>query len=605
MARFAFDMGCSVEVKAEDDYRLIVESLADGVVMLDREARCRYLNPAAARILEKTDTQIVGAIFWDVAADPLASALRQAFDRIKAGEEVIILRNFFAQYRWQEAVAVPAGDRIFLMFRDITERLQAEAARRRSEERCRIMVEGVKDHGIFLLDLKGRIATWNAGAERISGYRAEEVIGKEIWTLAPDPDAATGKVREAMRAAVTQGRVEHRDRLVRRDGSQFVGDLSISAVYDELGQPSGFAFIARDVTEEDRTNSLLRLSEERFRLAAAAGETGIWEYDVVTRRWSVDRRILSIWEVPPDATPSYTDLLAKVHPDDRQAANEYFRKALTTGGEIHIEFRVAKPQGGVRWIESHGKVLLDEAGRPQRVIGTTRDVTGRHRYDEFRELLPGILAHDLRSPLTAIKMAGEQLRRTGAQGVTAERSADIILRSATQMARMIERLLEFTEARFGTGLPVDRAPTDLAEVARNVVAETRLAHPECDLHLETAGNTQGCWDAVRLGEVASNLIGNAIKHGESGKPIDVYVHGNGSDVELKVHNTGAPIPQDILPFIYDPFVGGGTLRGKPGFGASLGLGLYIAQALVQAHGGNIDVNSSKETGTTFTVHLPR
>jgi PAS domain S-box-containing protein len=372
-----------------------------------------------------------------------------------------------------------------------------------------------------------------------------------------------------------------------------------------LGQPSGFAFVARDVTEEDRINHLLRLSEERFRLAAAAGEIGIWEYVVSTRQWMVDCRMRALWGLPPDATPSYDDVLAQIHPDDRQAAHEHFQKALATGGEVHVEFRGLKPDNSVVWIEAHGKVLLDEAGRPQRVIGTNRDLTERHRYDEFRELLPGILAHDLRSPLSAIKMAAERLRRTGAQGAAVEPIAEIILRSANQMARMIENFLEFTAVRFGAGLPVDRAPTDLAEVARNVVTQTQLAHPECALHFETAGNTRGCWDAVRLGEVASNLIGNAIKHGQCGEPVDVCVRGNGSDVSLKVHNTGAPIPEETLPFIYEPFVGAGRSRGKASFEASLGLGLYIARALVQAHGGNIEVDSSREAGTTFTVHLPR
>jgi PAS domain S-box-containing protein len=594
-----------VDVKADDGYRLIVESLADGVVMLDREARCRYMNPAAARILERTDAQIVGAIFPDVVADPLASAFRAAFDRIKAGEEVIVLRNFFAAYRWREALAVPTGDRILLMFRDVTDRLQAEAARRMSEERCRIMVEGVKEHAIFLLDLKGRIASWNGGAQRITGYRADEVIGKDVAMFATHPDPRRPQIHEGLRAAATQGRFQTRHSFLRRDGSQFLGEVNINTVYDELGQPSGFACVVRDVTEQDRKDQLLRLSEERLRLATEAGEIGIWEYVVSMGQWTVDSQLLSLWGLPPGVRPSYDDVLARVHPDDRGAVHEHFQKVLAAGGDIHFEFRILMPENRVAWIEAQGKVLLDEAERPQRIVGTTRDVTERHRYDEFRELLPGILAHDLRSPLSAIKMAGERLRRTGAQGAPTETISEIILRSANQMARMIENLLEFTEVRFGTGLPVDRAPTDLAEVARNVVTQTQLAHPESDVHFETAGNTRGCWDAVRLGEVASNLIGNAIKHGQRGEPIDVCVRGNGSDVSLKVHNTGAPIPEESLPFIYEPFVGAGHSHGKASFEASLGLGLYIARALVQAHGGNIEVDSSREAGTTFTVHLPR
>jgi sigma-B regulation protein RsbU (phosphoserine phosphatase) len=202
-------------------------------------------------------------------------------------------------------------------------------------------------------------------------------------------------------------------------------------------------------------------------------------------------------------------------------------------------------------------------------------------------------------------MAAQRLQKGELPAGSMRQTAITILRSSKHMAHMVERLLEFTEARFGSGLPVERAPTDLADVARTVVTETQLAYPDSALHFEVEGNTCGSWDAIRLGEVTSNLIGNAIKHGTCGETIDVAVVGNGSDVQLRVHNAGPPIPEETLPLIYEPFVGAGKTTGKRGLESSLGLGLYITRELVHAHGGSIEVSSSPDAGTTFTVHLPR
>jgi signal transduction histidine kinase len=187
-------------------------------------------------------------------------------------------------------------------------------------------------------------------------------------------------------------------------------------------------------------DDFLRLSEERFRLAADAGELGIWEYVIATGKFAVDERLLAMYELEPDAAPSYETFIARIYPSDRLTVQDQVQRAIVVGGEIHVEYRTTTSRG-MMWVESHGRALLDDGGEPQRLIGTTRDSTERHRYDEVRELLPGLLAHDLRTPLSAIKMAGQQLQKEGAEGGRASPTADVIRRSADHMARMVERLL--------------------------------------------------------------------------------------------------------------------------------------------------------------------
>src|SRR5215831_2486830 len=144
----------------EHHFRIILERLPEAVVLLDRQGRIRYVNPTASRVVENTPLEIDG-ILWDVAPTPVARALRAVFDRILGGEEVLVLRSYFTQGRWYEFVAYPAGEEIALLGRDITEHLEAEALRRQSEERFRILLEGVKDYAIVLLDPKGRFSSWN------------------------------------------------------------------------------------------------------------------------------------------------------------------------------------------------------------------------------------------------------------------------------------------------------------------------------------------------------------------------------------------------------------------------------------------------------------
>jgi PAS domain S-box-containing protein len=202
--------------------REIVECLTEGIVLLDREARCRYVNPEAARIFGGGPADFVGKVIGDVAPSPIGSPLASAFVRILAGEEVILARSHWAQERWYEALARPMGDQVLLLLRDITERLQAESARRQSEERFRLLVHGVRDHAIVMVDPKGQVASWNAGAERLFGYRAEEILGKTTSIFFTPEDVQRGVHRTVVSSTATRGTFQTEGWRVRKDGSTFL-----------------------------------------------------------------------------------------------------------------------------------------------------------------------------------------------------------------------------------------------------------------------------------------------------------------------------------------------------------------------------------------------
>ncbi|MCU1282692.1 MAG: Histidine protein kinase AsgD, partial [bacterium] len=217
----------------------------------------------------------------------------------------------------------------------------------------------------------------------------------------------------------------------------------------------------------------------------------------------------------------------------------------------------------------------------------------------FQERFIGILGHDLRNPLTAILMGASALQRY-ASPATELKVVGRIQSSAERMRRMIEQLLDLTRARHGGGIPVELKSCDVAGVVRRVLDELEMAHPERTLTLDVRGDATGECDGDRLGQVVSNLVGNAIRHGERDGRVDVILEGDGDAVTLTVRNSGAPIAPELLPVMFDPF-----RRGNASSSGGLGLGLFITQQIVHAHGGTIDVMSSAESGTTFAVRLPR
>jgi signal transduction histidine kinase len=227
------------------------------------------------------------------------------------------------------------------------------------------------------------------------------------------------------------------------------------------------------------------------------------------------------------------------------------------------------------------------------------------RVDESRDMCLAIFSHDLRNPLNSISMSAQLLPRVGKLDAESAELSTRISSSAEVMAHMISDLLDYTRTRLGAGMPVSLAPMDLRLVCKEVVDEFQSANPSVEIQFESIGDSTGEWDAARLRQVVSNLLGNAIQHGDRSAPIKVSLLGERLGVILAVGNQGTPIPPGQLQKIFDPLVQGtGAETPKQNRPGSIGLGLYIARELVTAHGGTIAVESSVQAGTVSTIHLP-
>lgn len=223
-----------------------------------------------------------------------------------------------------------------------------------------------------------------------------------------------------------------------------------------------------------------------------------------------------------------------------------------------------------------------------------------------KDLFLGILGHDLRTPLGASSMSAQLMLRMGTLKERETMLATQIVDCTYRASEIVTNLLDLTRARFGNGLPVIRGSMDIGFVSRKLVEEMRTIYPDRTINLDVSGELEGEWDKARIGQVFSNLIGNAVQYGFKDLPVSVRVEGAETEVIISVHNDGVPISDGTIERIFDSLIRGGEEDGdQQAEPAHLGLGLYITKEIVDAHGGTIDVTSSEKYGTTFTAKLPR
>lgn len=228
------------------------------------------------------------------------------------------------------------------------------------------------------------------------------------------------------------------------------------------------------------------------------------------------------------------------------------------------------------------------------------------KLDHSRGIFLGILSHDLRNPLGAVRMSAELALQMGGLNVRQSMLMSQVVESTDRATEIVGHLLDLTRARLGSGMPIVRELTNMEYIARVIVEEMRTMYPDRIINIEVSGNTEGEWDKPRIGQVLSNLLGNAIQYGFKDVPISVTVKGDGNAVELSVQNHGIPIAPELVDHVFDSLTRGSEHEdeGQPAL-FNLGLGLYISKEIVTSHHGIISVTSTEKEGTTFTIRIPR
>jgi len=225
--------------------------------------------------------------------------------------------------------------------------------------------------------------------------------------------------------------------------------------------------------------------------------------------------------------------------------------------------------------------------------------------DKSKEMFLAILGHDLRSPIGAVLTSAKFMLETAELEEPHLTLTTRIVSATTRMNHMVGALLDFTRSRLGGGIPIVPKSMNMGKLVHDVVSEVLAAHPDRTIRVNARGALKGDWDCERMTQVLTNLVGNAIEHGSQGTPVAVDVLGSDDEVTITVHNRGVAISEEQLDGIFSAMKRRPETSKSSGSSTNLGLGLYIADQIVRAHKGRIQVESSEEKGTTFTVHLPR
>jgi signal transduction histidine kinase len=305
-----------------------------------------------------------------------------------------------------------------------------------------------------------------------------------------------------------------------------------------------------------------------------------------------------------DSAAGDPDTAAETHGADRAWSG-------FTVGEMVSEYRALRASVIRLWIKASGTLTGADLGDLVRFNEAIDQAIAESitRYtedlDHSKEMFLAVLGHDLRTPLGAVLMSSQFMLDTGDLVEPYRALASRIAHSASRMNGMVSDLLDFTRTQLGSGVPIVRAETDLAKMVRNAVDEVGAANPDRSFEMSTSGNVVGEWDEARMHQALTNLLANAAQHGAAEWPISVHMSGEPEDVVIVVHNFGKVIPSSEIFGIFSPFK-----RLKEGVpverdSSNLGLGLFIADRIVKAHGGTIEVTSAASTGTFFTIRLPR
>ena len=479
-------------------------------------------------------------------------------------------------------------------------------------DRFQLLVEAVQDYGIFMLDPSGHVMSWNAGAERIKGYRADEVIGRHFSMFYPEPARARQWPDHELRQASAVGKYEEEGWRVRKDGTPFWANVVITALRDAHGTLTGFGKVTRDLTERRAHEEALRQSEERFRLLIE----GVRDYAI----YMLDPDgIIQSWNGGAEDIKGYaaSEVIGKHYrmffrQEDIQTGRpvQELKDALAHGRTEDEGWRVRK-DGSTFWANIIVTPIHGADGALLGFAKVTRDMSERSKLRELEHSLKrsneflAMLAHELRNPLAPIRNAVSILQLEASPSPTLRTSRDMIDRQLTHLTRLIDDLLDAGRLTGGK-IRIKPERVSFNQVAARAIEAVRPAMDARGQAFDIDIPAASLWvnaDEIRLAQVLQNLLGNASKFTPIGGTIKLSARVNGTRLRVEVADNGEGISATAIHEIFALFSQGDGVAASRQSG--LGIGLALARSIVEMHGGTIAATSpGPGQGSVFHFELP-
>jgi PAS domain S-box-containing protein len=481
------------------------------------------------------------------------------------------------------------------------------------DQRLHLLIEAVTDYGIFMLDPDGRIASWNSGAQKLKGWRPDEILGKHFSLFYPPEAVASGWPLEELRLARLHGRFEDEGWRMRKDGSRFWANVTITALYGPAGELTGFAKITRDLTERRRHEEELRVSEERFRLLVDS----VQDYAIFMLS---PAGIVESWNAGAEAIKGYraeeivgSDFRVFYTPEDRAVGRpDAALKTALEKGRFETEGWRVRKDGSLFWANVVVTAVRGPGGGLRGFAKITRDMSERRRLEELEnssqrmnEFL-AMLAHELRNPLAPIRNAVTIMQLETRTSPVLRNCRDVIDRQLTHVTRLVDDLLDV--GRLSTGkIKLRRELVRLSEVVSRSVETVRPLVTARRHTLAVQQPADPVWvngDSTRLSQVLQNLLVNAAKYTPDNGRIELQVRADEGFAYVTVKDNGRGIAAEDLQRIFQLFAQAEAAQSDTAE-SGLGIGLTLARSLAEMHGGSIDAASpGLGQGSSFTLRLP-
>lgn len=609
----------------------ILNSISDCALVFDKKLNCLYINSDAAKVFglsEKDAKSILGKNFFKYGRKKLKTLFLKKLNEVReTGNSVYYDEHIEHVRQWHNFNISPCGDLIFVLARNNHEELSLFNQIKESEQHHRTLVENVKDYAIFALDEKGKIKTWNKGAERLLGYTAEEVIGKSPFIFYSKEGRKIGSEKKQLQLVKWEGKFEQETWWVRKDGTQFWANEILAFFKDENGGMKGYSKVVRDMTERKNTEEMLKRYTRDLERSTRAIETevakdealldsigeGVIATDENGRIVVFNKQAQSLlgWN-QEDAIGEYYYNVSKIENENRESvpnnklpvalALSIGKKTVDSSYYFSSAYRKKFPV-----MMTTAPMILE-----RKTIGAVmvfRDISKEKEVDRAKSEFVSLASHQLRTPLTAIKLFVEMLSSGNNQNLSKDQLAMLqsINESNEKMIRLVENLLNVSRLETGV-LTVKFEPVILRDFVAEVVNDLKpVANTRKCTLLYSASNTDGLkvnTDPVLLRQVLNNLINNAISYSPDRRCnvyIDVIVEP-GSHYEINVKDEGIGIPKEALPNIFQRFFRADNAVKARTDGN--GLGLYMCKMMTETLGGKITCTSNLNAGTIFSLMFP-
>ncbi len=487
---------------------------------------------------------------------------------------------------------------------EMVNRKRAEELLKRSEAQYRSLFENMLEGFAYckvLYDESGTPSDFtylhvNKAFEKLTGLK--NVVGKDVSEVIPGIQKSNPELFEIYGAAAMKGRSQRFE--------TYIEPLKMWLAISVYGpEKDHFVAVFDNITERKEAEEDLRESEQRLKHAQEIAHLGSWELDILKNRLTWSDEVYRIFGLKPqefDAT--YETFLEAVHPDDRAPVDNAYTGSIRDGRDAYeIEHRIVRGSTGeVRIVQERCQHFRDASGRIVKSVGMVHDVTERKKAEQMKDELIGMVSHELKTPLTVIIGA---LSVALSEGVSADQARDLIQDAtinAESLASIVDNLLELSRYQ-SDKLILETNPTNIEKTLEEVIEKFFLRTTKHTLLMDIPPRLpEAAIDPVRIDRVLHNLIENAVKYSPDGGDVKVSASKHGSHIVVSVSDEGIGISHEDQERLFKRFQRIET-SGKSRT-AGVGLGLRVCRMLVEAHGGQIWVESTPRKGSTFRFTVP-